>query len=509
MRNLQSDRNVIIKPADKGSTVVIWDRNDYLKKAEKHLSDRSTYLETNIIEKDLVNLVEQSNKMFENLQRKSIIQEREKNYFKFNFKKATNLGKLYLLPKIHKGLSNVPGRPVISNCGASTEKVSEFLDHQLQPIMKKGNSYIKDTGDFLEKLRGIGEIPKGAIVYPSIPHDEGLKVLPNQYDKFIDKTVPTEDIIKMTEFVLKKNLFEFNSMFYKQISGTAIGAKFAPPYVCIFMDYIETEFSKSQEIKPWLWKRFIDDTFFIWTDTEENLDKFLEDLNKFHPNLRFTYEKLREKNNFLDVVIKIKEGKITTNLFGKPNDGHQYLHYDFCHTEHIKRSIAFSQTLRLKRMTVENLKEWFRKRGYPEQLIKNQVTRAFQSARNNSSNNSKREKETGIPLVTTYHPRLKDLSSLIKRNLQYLYADQEVKKVFTPAPFFPFRSARNLKSFLVRSKVYPLDRKVGSEKCNGKRCLVCLNVVETDTFESFQTKKQYKINHSLNCNDKCLIYLLS
>ena len=119
------------------------------------------------------------------------------------------------------------------------------------------------------------------------------------------------------------------------------------------------------------------------------------------------------------------------------------------------------------------------------------------------------EKRRLILLVTTYHPRLKDLSSLIKRNVQYLYADQKVKKVFTPAPFVSFRSARNLKSFLVRSKVYPLDRKVGSEKCNGKRCLVCLNVAETNTFESFRIKKQYKINYNFNCNDKSLIYLLS
>ena len=169
----------------------------------------------------------------------------------------------------------------------------------------------------------------------------------------------------MAEFVLKNNLFEFNSKFYKQISGTAIGTKFAPPYACIFMDYIETEFLKSQEIKPWLWKRFID-IFFIRTDTEENLDKFLEDLNKFHPNLRFTYEKSREKISFLDVVIKIKEGKITTNLFCKPTDGHQYLHYDSCHAEHIKRSIVFSQTLLMKKIcsekkdldsNVENLRE--------------------------------------------------------------------------------------------------------------------------------------------------------
>ena len=58
MRSLQGDRNVIIKPADKGSTVVIWHRKDYLKEAEKQLSDRSTYLETKVIVKDLVDLVE-------------------------------------------------------------------------------------------------------------------------------------------------------------------------------------------------------------------------------------------------------------------------------------------------------------------------------------------------------------------------------------------------------------------------------------------------------------------
>ena len=51
--------------------------------------------------------------------------------------------------------------------------------------MKQGESYIKDTGDFLEKLKRVGEIPKGAILvradvvglYPSIPHDRGLEVL--------------------------------------------------------------------------------------------------------------------------------------------------------------------------------------------------------------------------------------------------------------------------------------------------------------------------------------------
>ena len=66
-----------------------------------------------------------------------------------------------------------------------------------------------------------------------------------------------------------------------------------------------------------------------------------------------------------------------------------------------------------------------------------------------------------------------------------------------------------LGSLLVIFKVYALERKVGSGKCNGKRCQVCLNIIEADTFDSFQTEQKYKINHHLNCNDKCLIYLLS
>ena len=66
-----------------------------------------------------------------------------------------------------------------------------------------------------------------------------------------------------------------------------------------------------------------------------------------------------------------------------------------------------------------------------------------------------------------------------------------------------------LKSYLVKSKIYPPERKVGSKKCKSKRCLVCLNVFEMDVFQSFQTNGHYKINHKLICNDKCVIYLLS
>ena len=91
--------------------------------------------------------------------------------------------------------------------------------------------------------------------------------------------------------------------------------------------------------------------FFTWTESEESLEKFLEDLNKLHPNLKFTYRKSKEKINFLDVVIKINEGRIINDLYYKPANDHQYLHYDSCHGNHFSQTIPL-KTLALKRMTL-------------------------------------------------------------------------------------------------------------------------------------------------------------
>ena len=101
---------------------------------------------------DLEKLTLENNKFFKSLIRKGAITEQELQYFLFESGKATNLGKLYFLPKIHKRLQEVPGRPDISNCGAPTEKVSEFLDYHLKPVMQEGKSYIKDSGDFIARL---------------------------------------------------------------------------------------------------------------------------------------------------------------------------------------------------------------------------------------------------------------------------------------------------------------------------------------------------------------------
>ena len=83
-----------------------------------------------------------------------------------------------------------------------------------------------------------------------------------------------------------------------KISETAIGTKFAPPNACIFMDRVEREFLEAEDTKPWVWLRYIDDIFFIWAEGENKLESFLQHLNTFHPNLKFTHEKSKTSINF-------------------------------------------------------------------------------------------------------------------------------------------------------------------------------------------------------------------
>ena len=73
---------------------------------------------------------------------------------------------------------------------------------------------------------------------PSNPHHAGLEVLKKALDIWENKKISTDDLTKMTKFILKNNYFEFK--FKKQISGTAIGIQLASPYQSVFINQVET-----------------------------------------------------------------------------------------------------------------------------------------------------------------------------------------------------------------------------------------------------------------------------
>ena len=144
------------------------------------------------------------------------------------------------------------------------------------------------------------------------------------------------------------------------------------------MDEIETNFLDTQEFKPLVRFRYIDDVFFIWTHCKEKLEEFLKNFNNYHPNIKFTNEFNKENIPLLDLKVSLSGGQLTTDLYIKSTDKLQYLHCTSAHPDHTKRSIAFSQALRVSRICsdktdferhLHDMESWFQARGYPKHLV--------------------------------------------------------------------------------------------------------------------------------------------
>jgi hypothetical protein len=70
-----------------------------------------------------------------------------------------------------------------------------------------------------------------------------------------------------------------------------------------------------------------------WTHGDKELDEFLEHANNIHPSIKFTHGVSKTKMSFLDTTTTVKEGNMTTDLYSKPTDKHQYLSPSRCHQE--------------------------------------------------------------------------------------------------------------------------------------------------------------------------------
>ena len=136
-------------------------------------------------------------------------------------------------------------------------------------------------------------------------------------------------------------------------------------------------FLNSENTKPWVWMRYIDDIFFMWTESEDEFEGFLQRLNAFHPNLKFTHDKSKVSINFLDVTVSINGEEFETDLYCKPTDCHQFLEFNSAHPIHNKKSTVYSQGLGIKRLCYKKstFGSWFGKRGYPKELVDNQIRR--------------------------------------------------------------------------------------------------------------------------------------
>ena len=81
---------------------------------------------------------------------------------------------------------------------------------------------------------------------------------------------------------------------------------------------MEIRFHKNKQIQSWIWFRYSDDIFIIWTASGNEHDHLFEWPNNFHCNLKFTHERSREEINFLDITVRVNQGEFITDLYCKP-----------------------------------------------------------------------------------------------------------------------------------------------------------------------------------------------
>ena len=90
--------------------------------------------------------------------------EIDKKLFNYLLVKNPQLGRFYLLPKIHKRMTNVPGHPVTSNNGTRTENISSYLDYHLKSLIPNVPHILEDTRDFVNRIQDLSDLPESSIL---------------------------------------------------------------------------------------------------------------------------------------------------------------------------------------------------------------------------------------------------------------------------------------------------------------------------------------------------------
>ena len=392
LTQLSSNHDLIINKADKGFTIVVRNRDEYIKAGLEHLSDKNTYisLERNYTN-DVTHIITNTLK---DLCTRGLISPNMKEYCLPPKSPRTAL--IYFLAKIHENPIGI--RPIVSTVNSATANLAECLYFYLQPIMKSLPAYLKDTGQFLEEISNI-QVHKNTwlitvdvkSLYTNIPNDEGIQACYEAWrrQELTDpQHPPAETLRHLLELVLKLNTFEFNEKYYLQIFGTAMGSKLAPAYANTFMGRLEVAILDSSPTKPTYYRRFIDDIFMIWPHSEEELDKFITHMNNQNKSIQFTYEKNLTKITFLDVIVSKQNDqtdtdspiKLSTRTHIKNTNKQLYVKNESYHPPGTGKGIIIGEAIRYLRTNsnsnsfhkmIHKHKRNLAKRGYNKNKINN------------------------------------------------------------------------------------------------------------------------------------------
>ena len=121
------------------------------------------------------------------------------------------------------------------------------------------------------------------------------------------------DIILETS--LTHSTLQFSNDFFHQISGTPIGTRMAPTYANLFMGKLDASIRDKFPNIISYYKSYIDDIFFVFHGSLEELNEVFQLMNSMHPTIKFTFNQSVSSINFMDLTIcKNNKGDYCTTV---------------------------------------------------------------------------------------------------------------------------------------------------------------------------------------------------
>ena len=246
--------------------------------------------------------------------------------------------------------------------GSVNYEVAKELSRILRPLVGNFPHHIKNTGDFVQQLKGITLQGNECItlydvsaLFTSVPIDPVINIIRRKLE--LDQELhwrtsrKVEQVISLVEFCLKTTYFQFQGRFFEQLQGAAMGYPISTMVANLYMEEFEIKAINTAEYPPRIWKRYVYDTCVVIYAA--NKEGFLEHINSIDPHIQFTTEDAKADGSipFLDTIVMSQpDNSLLTSVYRKPTHTDLYLHWNSHH--HLLAKFSVINTLKHRARSV-------------------------------------------------------------------------------------------------------------------------------------------------------------
>ena len=530
IKALEQNKNIVVRPADKGGGVVILKRADYYGEIDRLLSATDTYLP--LSGDPLGKLKLELSLWVEDGKVQSILTEKGAHYL---VPKVPRTPVLYIVPKIHKNKTHPPGRPIISGIGSLYSRVGEYLDFFLQPLVVQGKAYLKDSKELIKSLASITVSEETWLVtvdveslYTNIRQADAILAVKEALEE--KSSLPQAQIgylVKGLKIAMGNNYFWAQGDFYKQIKGVAMGARYAPSVANLVLNRWEEETIFKDNVTSLIYyRRYIDDILLFWEGPQASLEQFLSKMNTNNYGLSFTAESSKTSSHFLDLTLTKKGSRVLTKTYFKPTDRNGFVPISSCHHPKWLGAIPKGQYMRIRRncddvadfeLQAAILTEKFIEKGYTKNALwKTQQEVLAMDRESLLETRVRPPRKEDVPFISGYHRQYRSVEKIVKEFWPILLKDMDLVKILPKHPTFIYKKAPGLRNMVATNVPDPPEKPHtfldGSSFHYCTRCRSCKKTKrqgkKISKFTSSVTGQEFTIKPLITCHSKFVTYVL-